>query len=60
MGRNAVEGTYNGEPTYCPLNCRNEKDCPYAKDGICHMENPIIGCDEFGYFFCDWTDWEEA
>lgn len=51
MARNATEGTYNGEPTYCTVNCWNENDCPYAKNGICHIDDPVKDCDDFAMFF---------
>jgi len=31
--RNAEEGTYNGHPTYCPVNCQTEEDCPLRLQG---------------------------
>lgn len=60
MARNANEGTYNGEPTYCPVNCWGEQDCPYAKAGICHIDDPVNECDEFSYFFPSWEEWENS
>jgi len=60
MMRDAEKGTYKGEPTYCPVNCWNEADCPYAINGICHIEDPVNDCDDFGAFFPSWKDWEEA
>ena len=53
-------GKHNGEPVYCPVNCWGENDCPYAKEGICHIDNPPAECDEFSYFFPTWEDWEES
>ena len=60
MARNATEGTYNGEPTYCTVNCWNENDCPYAKNGICHIDDPVKDCDDFAMFFPSWKEWEES
>jgi len=58
--RDAEKGTYNGEPTYCTVNCWGPNDCPYAREGICHIEDPIEDCDDFGAFFESWQDWEDA
>lgn len=55
--RDAKAGTYNGEPTYCPVNCQNHQDCPYAENGLCHIADPIRDCDDFALFFEDWNDW---
>lgn len=53
--RDAKEGTYNGEPTYCTVNAY---DCPYCdKCGICHIDDPIADCDDFAAFFEDWDEW---
>lgn len=58
--RDAINGLYNGEITYCPTNCQNENDCPYAKNGICHIEDPCKDCDDWQMFFPDWESWEGA
>lgn len=60
MGYNGKEGTYNGEPVFCPVNCHNESDCPYCKNGLCCMEDgdPMIDCDDMNIFFNDWEDWD--
>jgi len=56
-GYNSKDGTYNDTPVFCPV---NGWDCPYYKDGRCCMEDgdPIEDCDEFGYFFESWEEWE--
>lgn len=58
--RDIIAGTYNGEITYCTVNCWNEDDCPYAKDGICHIDDPVADCSEFNMFFSTWQEWEDA
>lgn len=58
--RNIEEGTYNGIKTFCPVNCWNENDCPYAKNGICHIDDPVEECSDFQWFFPSWEAWEEA
>lgn len=60
MKRNAEQGTYNGEPTYCPVNCWNENDCPYARNGICHIDDPMEDCSDWGTFWDSWEEWEDA
>ena len=55
--RDAERGTYNGYPTYCTV---NGVDCPYFKDGICHIDDPIEDCDDFRMFFENWEEWEDA
>lgn len=53
--RDAKNGTYNGDPTYCTVNAY---DCPYCdKCGICHIDDPIADCDDFAAFFEDWDEW---
>ena len=54
--RNAEQGTYNGEITYCPV---KGWDCPYYKNGVCHIDDPIEDCDDFSAFFESWEYWEE-
>lgn len=54
--RNAEEGTYNGQPTYCPV---NGWDCPYYKKGICHIDDPFEDCDDWWVCGCEnWEEWE--
>ena len=55
--RNAEQGTYNDEITSCPV---NGWDCPYSKNGVCHIDDPIEDCDDFGSFFESWEDWENS
>ncbi len=57
--RNAEAGTYRGQPTYCPVNCQTEEDCPYAYKGRCHIEDPFKDCDD--WWVCgaeNWDEWE--
>ena len=53
--RNAEQGTYNGEITYCPV---NGWDCPYFKDNVCHIDDSIKDCDDFACAFESWEEWE--
>lgn len=53
--RNTEQGTYNSETTYCPV---NGWDCPYYKNGVCYIDDPIEDCDDFGSFFESWEYWE--
>ena len=57
--RNAEKGTYNDAPTYCPV---YDHTCPYYDPslGICHIDDPIEDCDDFGTFFESWEDWENS
>ena len=55
--RNAEQGTYNGETTYCTV---NGWGCPYYKKGVCHIDDPIEDCDDFGTYFESWEDWENS
>ena len=55
-----TDGTRNNEPVYCPVNCWNENDCPYAKEGKCCLEDAPEQCDDFGSFFSSWEEWERA
>jgi len=55
-----TDGTRNNEPVYCPVNCWDENDCPYAKEGKCRLENAPEQCDDFGSFFSSWEEWERA
>ena len=58
--RDAEAGTYNGQPTYCPVNCWNEDDCPYARKGRCHIDDPFKDCDDWWVCGCEnWEEWEE-
>ena len=54
--RDAMAGTYNGQPTYCPT---MDFTCPYFhRDGRCHIEDPFEDCDEWGAY-CEAEDWDE-
>ena len=55
--RDAAAGTMNGEKTYCPV---NGWDCPYYKDGVCHIDDPQEDCDDWGSFWDSWAEWENA
>ena len=55
-----TNGTRNEQPIYCPVNCWNEKDCPYAKEGLCCADNPSQDCEDFAAFFPSWKSWDEA
>ena len=56
--RDAKAGTYKGEKTFCTVNAW---DCPYCdKHLVCHIDDPIEDCDDFGTFFETWEEWEEA
>lgn len=56
--RDAKEGTYNGEPTFCTVNAY---DCPYYDQcGICHIDDPIADCEDFAMFFENWDEWLQA
>lgn len=50
-------GTHKGEPIYCTVNAW---DCPYYKNGICYIKDPMKECDDFSAFFDSWEDWEEC
>lgn len=55
-----TNGYRNGEPVYCPVNCWNENDCPYAQEGLCCLEQPSEECEDFANFFSSWKEWEDA
>ena len=52
--RDAKNGTYNGETTFCPV---NGWDCPYFKNGVCHVDDPQEDCDDWQMFFESWEEW---
>ena len=57
--RNAKEGTYNGTPTYCPVNAYG--DCPYCDQyNVCHIDDPMEDCDDWHMFWDDWYEWENT
>ena len=54
--RDAAAGTYNGETTYCPVNACG--DCPYCdRNCVCHIDDPMVDCDDWACFYEDWEDW---
>jgi len=54
--RDAKNGTYNGETTYCTVNAYGE--CPYCDQcNVCHTEDPFQDCDEWNMFFESWDEW---
>jgi len=56
--RNAIMGTYDGEYTYCPVNACGH--CPYCdKKCICHVEDPLKDCDDWGMFWGSWDEWKQ-
>ena len=56
IGRNADEGLYNGEPTYCPVNAYG--DCPYCDHrGICNIDDPMEDCSDWAEYYDSWDDW---
>ena len=57
--RDAKKGTYNGDYTYCPVNAYC--DCPYCdQKSICHVDDPLEDCDDWGTFWESWEDWLAA
>jgi len=56
--RDAEAGTYKGQTTYCPV---NGLDCPYYKNGVCHIDDPFADCDDWcSACGCEnWEEWEE-
>lgn len=55
--RDAKQGTYNGETTYCTVNAYGE--CPHCDQcNVCHSPDPMIDCDDFSWFFeGSWEYW---
>lgn len=53
--RDPKAGTYDGEKTYCPV---NGWDCPYYKNGVCHIDDPFEDCDDW-YAMCGAENWDE-
>ena len=54
--RDAKNGTYNGETTYCTVNAYGA--CPYCDQcNVCHTEDPFQDCDEWKMFFESWDEW---
>lgn len=57
--RDAKKGTYNGDTTYCPVNAYG--DCPYCDQcNVCHIDDPMEDCDDWGMFFDSWEDWQNV
>ena len=56
-----TDGLRDGEPVYCPVNCRGENDCPYSDErGICHLVDPMKGCEDFATFWQSWEEYDAA
>ena len=55
LERDIENGTMNGQNTYCPV---NGLDCPYYKNGVCHIDDPFEDCDDW-YAMYDDMNWEE-
>lgn len=54
--RDAKEGTYNGDTTFCTVN--DYGDCPYCDQcGVCHIEDPQAECDDWQFFWDSWEEW---
>ena len=53
-----TNGFRNGQPVFCPVNCQNENDCPYCKNGCCCLANPSEDCEDFAIFFSSWEEWD--
>ena len=54
--RDEVKGTYCGLHTYCPEQAYG--DCPYCDQcNICHIEDPMLDCDDFYSYYTNWDDW---
>lgn len=51
--RDAKQGTYNGETTYCTVNAYGA--CPYCDQcNVCHIADQIADCGDFAMSFEDW------
>jgi len=54
--RDAKEGTYNGDTTFCTVNAYGA--CPYCDQcGVCHIEDPQRDCDDWKFFWDSWEEW---
>ncbi len=54
--RDAKEGTYNGDITFCTVNAYGA--CPYCDQcGVCHIEDPQRDCDDWKFFWDSWEEW---
>ena len=57
--RSAMQGTYNGDTTFCPVNAYGE--CPYCDQcNVCHMPDPLAGCEDWRMFWPTWDEWINA
>lgn len=54
--RNAQEGTYNGDTTFCTVNAYGA--CPHCDQcNVCHAPDPFEECAEWNLFFESWDEW---
>lgn len=59
MMRDSAKGTYNGDTTFCPVNAYG--DCPYCDQcNVCHIDDPLEDCDDWGAFWSSWDEWLQA
>jgi len=57
--RDSVNGTYNGDTTFCPVNAYG--DCPYCDQcNVCHIDDPMEDCDDWASFWESWDEWLQA
>ena len=53
--RNAQEGTYNGDTTFCTVNAYGA--CPHCDQcNVCHAPDPFEECAEWNLFFESWDE----
>mgnify|MGYP007133780938 CR=1 FL=1 len=56
--RDAEQGTYNGDTTYCTVNAYGA--CPWCDQcNVCHMSEPF-DCPDWRNFWHDWDEWQRA
>lgn len=54
--RDAKNGTYNGETTFCTVNAYGA--CPYCDQcGVCHIDDPQRDCEDWRFFWDSWDEW---
>lgn len=54
-----TDGTHKGYTVYCPACAYG--DCPYCdQKGICHIEDPVEECDDFGAYYESWEEFEAS
>ena len=54
-----TDGMRNGEWIFCPMN--TIRDCPYCDENChCHINDPVKDCDDFGFFWESWEDYDNA